>query len=271
MTRGNPGAQSGLLGTFRDFGRGLSLWRIWTALAWEELNDAFSRSFLGLSWIALSFLAFLMVKLLIFTNLLPDTGGDYYSSYLVCGLMIWRYLQPAIINAPTSFLRAAGWIKNDPLPLSLYVYKDTLKEMLALLCTLPAGFILFAFLQTPVGLNGLWALASLPVFFVNAVWLKIVLGTFGARYRDIGHLITTIMAAMMFLTPIFWTPAQIGSLVTYLKWNPLYHYLAIFRAPLIDNVVPLESWMIVGAITVVGWTLALASFTTYRNRIVFWL
>jgi ABC-2 type transport system permease protein len=43
------------------------------------------------------------------------------------------------------------------------------------------------------------------------------------------------------------------------------------RDPLMGQTVPIASWLIAFAITLVGWALAFAAFSRFRARITYWL
>jgi lipopolysaccharide transport system permease protein len=110
------------------------------------------------------------------------------------------------------------------------------------------------------------------VFLINAVWVKLFLGVICTRFRDLTHLVNTVMRVMFFLTPIIWLPEQLGERVMqFLWWNPFAHFIWIFRTPILDGDPAVESWIYVGVVTVVGWVLALTAFSLFRKRIVFWL
>jgi len=67
-------------------------------------------------------------------------------------------------------------------------------------------------------------------------------------------------------------PSQFGpGARKYAEYNPFTHYLAIFRDPILYDDFSQQSWMIVLAITLAGWLLALIVFSNFRKRIVFWL
>ncbi|MEM8921160.1 MAG: hypothetical protein AAGB25_07315, partial [Pseudomonadota bacterium] len=66
-------------------------------------------------------------------------------------------------------------------------------------------------------------------------------------------------------------PEQMGRLMDILIFNPLTHYIFLFRDPIIYGTVPMTSLWVVLGVTVVGSALALAVFAYSRRKIVFWL
>lgn len=253
-----------------DFVSGIGMWRIWLALSWQEFRSTYRRSLLGVAWVIISFALFLLVKLTIFTNLLHTPDAQYYNAYLVLGLFVWMYLSQSVNGAPDTFIAAQGWIKSEPLPYTLYAVKAVMREFYNFALTaIPVGIALY-FIGFPFTKTAFYCLPAIAFYFINSLSLKLLLGIIGARFRDVSHLVKAVMWPMMFLSPIFWMPSQMEALIKYLWWNPFYHYINIFRAPIIDHQVPWDSWIFVAAtysmITFVGF-LFLARF---RQRLVFW-
>jgi len=85
-------------------------------------------------------------------------------------------------------------------------------------------------------------------------------------------LVVSLLQISMFLTPILWTPEQLKGRVALLAdLNPLYHLIAIVRDPMLGIAPAPMQWVVVLAITVVGWTLLIRVMTKFRHRIVYWI
>jgi len=85
------------------------------------------------------------------------------------------------------------------------------------------------------------------------------------------HLVRAIMQVMFFLTPILYMPRQLGEKAAILDYNPFTHYLAIIREPIVYGTIPEKSWIIVGAITVIGWLFAFYLIKTRARNVAFWV
>lgn len=254
-----------------DMKNGLNMWRIWTSLSYDELKRTYSRSIFGFLWITLTFAAFIFVKLIIFSSILDNPDEQYYNAYLASGFYIWQYISLSVISAPRVFVNSESWIKNDPLPLSLYVYKQVMREIYNLLFSALVVVAAFMYIKYTVDLSSFQSLPALLIIIFNAVWVKYVLGVICTRYRDIDHLVKAIFTAMLFLAPIFWLPSQISpKLLNILWWNPIFHFMEIFRAPLLGDPVAPTSWVFVITTTIIGWAAALILYSKFRRRIVFW-
>jgi ABC-type polysaccharide/polyol phosphate export permease len=56
-----------------------------------------------------------------------------------------------------------------------------------------------------------------------------------------------------------------------LDWNPFYHLLQAVRAPLLGETVAANSYVVLGAMALIGWGLTFAVFARTRRRIVHYL
>lgn len=255
-----------------DLIEGLKLWRLWWAFAWEDVRSTYRRSVIGVFWVAVSFLVFVGIKIIIFG---PMTGmGDdpYYAQYLLLGLFTWQFINQIVTTAPSVFISAENWIQNDPLPLSVFIYQSILRSMFDLVLTFAVVALVFLYFRPNMTLDALLFVPAVALLIINAFWVKLFIGVVSTRFRDLGHLIQTAMRVMFFLTPIFWLPSQMGpEIMKWLWWNPFAHFLWITRSPVIDGDPAVGSWLFVGTVTIVGIVLAMTVFSLFRRRLVYWL
>jgi ABC-2 type transport system permease protein len=78
------------------------------------------------------------------------------------------------------------------------------------------------------------------------------------------------------MTPIIWNESTLqqqgaGSYAKIVELNPLLHYLDIVRAPLLGADQELRHWLVVLALTVIGWIFAAFAMRQYRARVPYWV
>lgn len=255
-----------------DLIEGLKLWRLWSAFAWEDIRATYRRSAIGVLWISISFLVFVAIKIVIFGPMTGMGNDPYYAQYLLLGLFTWQFINQIVTTAPSVFLASENWIRNDPLPLSVFVYQSIARSLFDLGLTFGVVVLGFLYFRPSLPLEALLFIPAMALVLLNAFWVKMFLGVICTRYRDLGHLIQTVMRVMFFLTPIFWLPSQLGeNVMKWLWWNPIAHFLWITRSPVIDGDPVIDSWIFVGVVTVIGCSAALTVFAVFRRRLVFWL
>ena len=79
------------------------------------------------------------------------------------------------------------------------------------------------------------------------------------------------MRLMFFVTPILWMPGQNGILAGAARINPMTHYLAIIRDPLLYNQWPETSWWVVLAVNAAGVAAGMIAYASTRRKIAFWI
>ena len=258
------------MAAFQDIWDGLVNWRIWMALSWSEFIATYKRSYFGLIWVVLSFAGFVFVKLIIFSSLIETDDAKYYNAFLVVGLYVWMHMTTVLNGAPDTFISVHGWIRSEPLPFSLYVFKSVMREFYNFVLMFIVVILAFLYIDFPFQSGSWMCLLAVVFYLMNAFSIKLLLGLISARLRDVSHLVKASTLPLMFLTPVFWLPSQMPDLMVYLWWNPLFHYIEIFRVPLLTGEFPVESWIFTAITFAVVSISALLFFAKFKQRLVFW-
>ncbi len=253
-----------------DIAGGLTSVRTWTGLAWEDFIQRYRRSYVGMLWATLSFMIFAFA-VLFFVAALRQGVISEAAVYILFGFLFFQLLSIMINDGAQVFIHAQQWIRSVRLPLSLFALRGISRTLITFLFNgLGAALILIFYGYRPE-IGALWAIPGLFAVLFTAYWLYLLLGTVVTRYRDVGHAIEAVMRMSFFVTPIMWEPPESGLIGLVAQVNPLTHYLAIMREPFLHGTAPVESWMIVGAISAIVMILGFGVFTFYRKRIILWL
>ena len=92
-----------------------------------------------------------------------------------------------------------------------------------------------------------------------------------ARYRDFTQIVVALLQVIFMFTPVFWQKEFLGTNTFITDWNPFFHFVEIFRAPLLGQVPAWESYAVIGLVTLVGYC---AMFVLYRRgagRVAYWV
>ena len=98
-----------------------------------------------------------------------------------------------------------------------------------------------------------------------------LLGIVGTRFRDIPPLIGNLVQILMFVTPVFWLPGQLGGGHRVITYNFMYHLIEVMRAPMLGTRPAVLSYAVTIVGAVVGWLIAFAVYARFRRRIPYWL
>ncbi|WOD14041.1 ABC transporter permease [Paraburkholderia kirstenboschensis] len=239
-------------------------------MAWCDVRSRYKRTVLGPLWLTLGTLLGTAGLGYIWSELFRLDRSTFVPA-LTCGLIVWQFLSGCITEAPTTFNRQAGIIRNMDVPLSIHPVQMVTKHFINLLHTAPVFVVVAVLLAVPVGWNTLLVVPCLLLVILNLAWITFLLSILGARFRDLEYLIAAVMPLLMFLSPVMYRPNYLPISGRLLWLNPLSHLIEIVRYPLLGSAPPsFVVWTNV-VMAVVGWTLVLVLFHRVHSRIAFWI
>ena len=256
--------------SWRDWTRALQLAPLWTSLAVEDLHDRYRRTVFGLLWIVLSFALFVVVKIVVFGQLTTASTAEF-GIFVTLGFGLWTYMNAMVMDACAAFMHARPWILGTATPYPVFLLQSVYRNLLIFAMVLLVMAVALYWKQSPWGWQALAALPALLVYPLASLWLAAILAPFCARWRDLHHAIQTGMRLIFFVTPILWMPAASGKLALIARLNPLSHFVAIVRDPLMYNHIPLDSWKVVLAINAVGIPAGALAYASTRRHIAHWV
>ena len=257
----------------QDLLKGLSLWRIWVMMAWQDIFLRYRRSVIGPFWITLSMAITVYSMGFLYAHLWHVELKDYFP-FLVTGMLSWALLAMLITEGTDVYLLSAGLIRQIKLPYTLYVHRMITRNVMIfghnLLVMLP--IYVFFHQEFKFSFAYLMFVPGLFLLYVNAVLYTNILGLTCARYRDLGQIIKSLIQVMFFMTPIMWKLTTLPQKYqAYVFLNPFFNFVEIIREPLLGAYPNAQSYFFVGIATVIGILLNALLFVRYRSRIVYWL
>ena len=184
-------------------------------LAKQDLKSRFRRSYLGIYWIVLQQLFFSLAAGFVWSRIFGMKASEFIP-FLTIGSVLWTFISAAMIEGCGTFVVAHHYLKQLPLPQSIFIFRTLFTSLFYLavgLCTAIAILICYFY-----GISG--SLAYL-----------------GIRYRDLQHAITSILSLLFIVTPVLYPPEVLikkgVGIVIYM--NPLASLIEIIRHPLLSN------------------------------------
>jgi lipopolysaccharide transport system permease protein len=253
-------------GALADIRTGLRMRRVWMALAQEDIGDSHKRTRLGPIWLLLNYLLFVITLLFIFGE--PRSN---YPIYVAFGLLAWNFISETVMQSVQLFFTEQAFIKGTVLPLFVYVMRQTMRTTIRAGYGLIGAIMIIVFFGHPPASAWLYALPAAVLLILTAPAVSIILAILGTLMPDVNFFIMNFMRLAFFLTPVFWYPAKNDFRQALYDWNPMTHYIDIFRNPIVDGVVPVHSWQVTLAASILLWVVAVLLLGVYRRKIVFLL
>jgi ABC-type polysaccharide/polyol phosphate export permease len=250
-----------------DLGAAFKLKSVWWALASEDIADSHRRTMLGPVWPLLNYLLFVGTLVLILGQ---GPQPPNFTAYLASGMLVWLFISDVLSMSATLFTREESFIKGTVLPISIYVMRQTLvislRSFYALLGAIPV--LLYSGMEITPALFSI--IPAILILLLAAPAVAVLFGLAGAYFPDFQFIVVNAVRLLMFITPIFWTYHGLGGLLGFLYyWNPLTHYIDIIRTPIVEGVLPINSWVVVLSVTGGLLAAALLALGKFNRQIVF--
>lgn len=208
---------------------------IWYRAVAEILSDV-SKGFLGFLWWIVEPFFYMAVFYIIF-GLVFKQNSENYVSFLLCGLVVWKWFDSSIRNSSMSIQHSMGLIKQVYLPKVVFPLVSITNSSLRFFMVF-ALFLAFLLLQgTKPNIN--W-LVELPLLLLLQIFLMTGIGmTFAALVPfvpDLKFLIDNGMLLLFFLSGIFFRFENIPDfLKPYFKINPIGMLISGYRQVLLTD------------------------------------
>jgi ABC-type polysaccharide/polyol phosphate export permease len=254
----------------QDLKKALTIHRVWLHLGWIEVKQRYRRSVLGPWWISMSMLIFISMMGIVFSRLFHQRL-DEYIPFFTAGFLFWTFISTSVIEAAEIFKSNSGFIKQINLPSSLYVFKHLVRQIIFLMHNFVVYLLVCLVFKVNPGMKVFLVFPGLLLLILNVYWICFLTALICTRYRDMVPLISSCVQIAFFVTPISWMPKLLESNPIIMKYNPLFYYLDVVRAPLLGMFPSSTSWWVCAGIALAGCAICLTLFARVRSRIAFWV
>ena len=253
-----------------DFIDGAKLAPLWLRVGWEQVIARFRRTILGPFWLSANLLAISFSLSFVFGGLL---GQDTRSTFplIISGILSWSIIGGLLGEAAGVFIGSAGLMHTQKLPLTFHVFLLMHRAFINFVAQLIAFWVVLTILR--LGAPPTWQfIPGLAIALISGFFLSLIIAIPSTRYRDINQFVQFSVQVLFFLTPIFWSPAQMqGKRRIILEVNPLAHLLEIVRQPLMGRVAAPGDWIFSISFALALAVISFVMLIFFRRRIVFWL
>jgi lipopolysaccharide transport system permease protein len=184
---------------------------LWS-LVHRDIVGHYKQSLLGLVWVMIQPLAYMLILTFAFGRLakLPS-GGLPYPVFVFTAMLPWQFFSASVSRSSTALVGNAGMITKVYFPRLILPLAATLSGV-------PDLLVSFAILLVMLWCYGLALPATvllLPVFLIYAWLAATVMGLWlsplHARFRDVGHVVPLLLQVWMFASPVAYARDLVGS------------------------------------------------------------
>ena len=179
---------------------------------YSDLRTEVSRRFFGFLWWILEPLMYMATFYLVFGVALGQ-GDDQFASFLLAGMVIWKWFDGSVRLASTSICNAYGLSQQIHLPKVIYVLipllSNTFKFVIIFLLLI--GFLIGS---ESLRTEALWAL--IPVLlcqFYFTFCLSVFFASLLPFFQDLRQVIDNFMLMLMFMSGVFYRASCLHSFI----------------------------------------------------------
>jgi ABC-type polysaccharide/polyol phosphate export permease len=203
-------------------------WPVIQNMVIQELRVRYQRSILGFVWTLLNPLLMLVILSWVFSHLLPK-GPTNYPLFLFAGMVPWSFLSISLNECAFCIIQNEGLIRKIYLPKLVFPVARVLIGLVTFILSLGALFFLFLPLGARPGSSILMLPLAIAFLAVFTLGLGLIVATANTFYRDCGHLISVILQAWYFATPILYPIETFEQSQWRLRLNPAFYFIELFH------------------------------------------
>lgn len=207
-------------------------------LAKNQISLKYRKSYLGLLWSLLNPLFTMLVLNMVFSSIFKN-NIENFPIYLMCGRLIYEYNAESTKTAMNAVISNSSLIKKIYIPKYVFPLSSSVAALVNMLFSLIALVIVMA--ATHLSLKWTMLFIWLPMLyvFIFSTGLGLILASANVFFRDTKHLYGVFLTLWMYLTPLFYPIESVSPEVRQIiEYNPLYHFIAMFRGMMLDGVMP---------------------------------
>jgi lipopolysaccharide transport system permease protein len=223
----------------------------------REIEGRYKGSMFGTFWSFLSPILILGVFTFVFGSIFQakwstpgqasqSTNHIDFATALFIGLLLYNLLAECINQAPTLITSNPNYVKRIVFPLELLSIVKLLAAIFHFLIALLVVLVLISFSTWSLSWTAFFMPMVVMPFFLLILGLTWSLSALGVYLRDIGQIVTPVLTATMFLSPLFYPLSSVSpNFIGLYKLNPLTYVIEESRNILLYGKTP----------AVVDWTL----------------
>ena len=204
----------------------------------RDIKIKYRRSVLGVLWTLLNPLCMMIVLSIVFSNLFKF-DVENFPLYLLCGQVIFNFYSDATTSSMSAIINNAALIKKVYVPKYLFVLSRVFSSFINLMASFTALLLVMVVMR--VELHWTVFLSFIPLFFIVffSLGVGLILSAVTVKFRDIMHLYSVFVTALMYLTPVIYPMSILPPTIKIIVlMNPLTNILLMFRDVMLYNSLP---------------------------------
>ncbi len=205
----------------------------------RDIRGRYKGSALGFLWNILMPLVQIIVYIVVFTQVFKPSI-DNYALYLTTGMIVWIWFSDSITESSGTMVLNSDMLKKIYFPRSVLPISIIVSRTITFLITLVILFIILTVTGYGLSRYVLFLPVAMIVMMVFMLGLSLALSSVNAYFRDVQYIVTALMMAWIWMTPIMYVRDTFDSEImdTILSVNPLTYLFEMFQDVLFWKCLP---------------------------------
>ena len=238
--------------------------------AWGDTKARYRRSVLGPFWLVIGTAVGVVGLSFLWSGLLKVDRAAFVPT-LAVGIVVWQFIAGCVVESPSTFTRNAAVMRNLKTPYLIFPIQLMLRQLINFVHNLVVVVVVLFIFPPPLGATQLLVIPGVLLLIGNLLWIIILFGMLGARFRDLEQAIGVIIPLMFFLTPVLYRPEQLGLMEQFAWLNPFTYMISLVRDPIQGLAPPPFVYLISAGMLLAGWWVTFWLYGRKHSRIPFWV
>lgn len=238
----------------------------------RDIKKRYKRSALGFLWVMLDPLLMMLVFYIIFAGFFSGSVSNY-TAYVISGITMWQLFAQGTKVASIAFMNNRTLINKLYIPKSIFPVSVVASSLVHFIFSLVPLFVIIIFSGTSLSHNVILIPLIVCLVFIFSLGISLTISTLAVFFHDVIYIYDVLIMAWMYLSAIFYPVSILPEKYrVFMLFNPVYHYIALFRASLYDNTIQMTGHFLWGiAFALLSFLIGWAIYLRNKDRIVFYL
>lgn len=207
-------------------------------LVHQQITLRYRRTFFGYLWTLFNPLLMMSVTAVVFSAIFK-MDLKTYAVFLFSGVIAFNLFATIVAQCGQSLVNNEQLIKKIYIPKVFFPLSISIAMLIDSLLMFTSLFFIILMIGGNISISLLGLLPAYILLYFFALGIGLVSAVISVYFRDLLHIITILMQALVFLSPVYYKPESLSSRVQWLiELNPLTQFIELFRSPIYNATFP---------------------------------
>lgn len=203
----------------------------------RDIKIKYRRSVLGVLWTLLNPLLMMIILSVVFSNLFKF-DVENFPLYLLSGQIVFNFYSESTSSAMSAITGNAALIKKVYVPKYLFVISRVFSSFINLMASFTALLLVMMAMRSELHWTVMLSPIPLMLLVLFSLGVGMILSAVTVKFRDIMHLYSVFITALMYLTPVIYPMSILPNWLTpIVELNPITNIMLMFRDVMLYNTI----------------------------------